>query len=227
MYIDEKTVTKMVTNVVCGILNEMAVGKHPAKQGFSSDKTSINQNKLPRTFGNKSPFTFKKDDVIFDLGGGKFDNAIEFIANKGGRGFVYDPFNRSSEHNKKVMDFITNNGGADVVTCNNVLNVIDTPLARKNVILQAAQILKPEGSAYFCIYSGDGSGIGKPTKSGWQENRKTIDFIKEIQQHFQNVNIKHDIIIAQGPIDIDQVAYFGNGNDDIDNYYEHTGSFNK
>ena len=52
-----------------------------------------------------------------DYGGGKFDNATEYLAEMNVTSLVYDPFNRSSDHNKMVLAEIRNNGSADTVTC--------------------------------------------------------------------------------------------------------------
>lgn len=52
-----------------------------------------------------------------DYGGGKFDNATEYLAEMNVTNLVYDSFNRSSDHNKMVLAEICNNGGDDTATC--------------------------------------------------------------------------------------------------------------
>ena len=112
----------------------------------------------------------------------------------------FDPVNRDAAHNRQVFDAVKN-GVVDTVTCNNVLNVIQEPEARSNVILQAAKALKPGGTAYFTVYEGDGSGNGRQSQpDAWQEYRKTADYIDEIKQHFADVSVKNKVISARSPI---------------------------
>lgn len=49
-------------------------------QKYTSADTSINSTKLPTTF---TKFEFNKGTKNFDLGGGRFDNAMDFLRNKG------------------------------------------------------------------------------------------------------------------------------------------------
>ena len=114
-------------------------------QEYDSAATSINSNKLPAIYKMVS---FNPGDVIVDFGGGKFDNAVEYIKDKGATLCVYDPYNRSAEHNKEVLRILRENGGADAAVNSNVLNVIKEPEARKNVLENIARITKP-GAAYL------------------------------------------------------------------------------
>ena len=81
----------------------------------------------------------------------------------------------------------------------NVLNVILEPDARANVILKAAKCIRDGGTAYFTVYEGDGSGEGRQTSSGWQNNRKTADYVSEIGRYFDGVQRKGKLIIATNP----------------------------
>jgi hypothetical protein len=47
-----------------------------------------------------------------------------------------------------------------------------------------------DGTAYFMVYEGDGSGTGRETSSGWQNNRKTADYVGEIAQYFNASRLK-------------------------------------
>ena len=140
---------------------------------------------------------FEKGTVNLDYGGGRFDKATKFLESNGVRNYVYDPFNRSKEHNEAVIQAIKSNGGADTVTCNNVLNVIMEDNIRQEAISHIKSLLKPGGTAYFCVYSGDRTGIGKVTKCGYQLNRATSTYLSEVKQHFTEVSIYKDIIIAR------------------------------
>ena len=90
-------------------------------QKYSSANTSINSSKLPTIF---SLVDFKPNTINLDYGGGKFDNAVEFLAQKDVKNLIFDPYNRSSAHNQEVLKEIRDNGGADTATLSNVLNVI-------------------------------------------------------------------------------------------------------
>lgn len=82
------------------------------KQKYSSSETSINSKKLPSVF---SKIVKEKDwhkGINIDIGGGKFDNVDQWMQENGyGRNLVFDPFNRSEQHNRSVVDTIKKNGG--------------------------------------------------------------------------------------------------------------------
>lgn len=163
------------------------------EQEYTSANTSINSSKLPAIFKliNLSPNT-----INLDFGGGRFDNASEYLAAKDVTNLIYDPYNRSSEHNKNVLDTIRKNNGADTATCSNVLNVIKEENARHTVIQNIYNLLKSNGVAYFTVYEGTGKGNEGVTKSGYQLNRKTVDYVDEIKEVFSNVTRKGKLIIA-------------------------------
>ena len=162
-------------------------------QEYDSAATSINSNKLPAIYKMVS---FNPGDVIVDFGGGKFDNAVEYIKDKGATLCVYDPYNRSAEHNKEVLRILRENGGADAAVNSNVLNVIKEPEARKNVLENIARITKPGAPIYITVYEGKGNGQEGPTKSGYQLNRKTADYLEEIQEVFPDATRKGKLITA-------------------------------
>lgn len=162
-------------------------------QEYTSADTSLNQ--IPAIF-KKVPW--KDGTINIDIGGGKFDLATDYMKEQGVTNIVFDPFNRDTAHNRKAFEIIKAKG--DTVTVANVLNVIKEDVIRENVILQAAKALKPDGTAYFGIYEGDGSGKGKATSKGWQNNRKTADYIAEIAKRFNDVSRKGNMIVAKEPI---------------------------
>ena len=168
--------------------------KDSVKQKFGSGKTSLRQ-----VAAGFKKIDFQPGTVNLDLGGGRFDEGTMYLAEQGVTNLVFDPVNRSSEHNRAIFEAVKS-GGVDTVTCNNVLNVIQEPEARDNVILQAAKALKPGGTAYFTVYEGDGSGNGRQSQAdAWQENRKTADYLGEVKKHFAEVTIKNKVIIARDP----------------------------
>lgn len=163
-------------------------------QEFTSANTSINSSKLPAIF---KMINLEPNTINLDYGGGKFDNVADYLSNYDVINLVYDPFNRSSDHNKKVLSLVRQNGGADTATCSNVLNVIKEPEVRANVLSNIKKLLKSGGTLYITVYEGDGSGEGKVTKSGYQLNKKTNDYVEDIKSVFNNVSRKGKLIIAK------------------------------
>ena len=147
-----------------------------AQQEFSSAATSINSNKLPAIY---NMVKFRPGDVVVDFGGGKFDNAVNYLKDKNVTLLVYDPYNRSAEHNKEVLRLLKEHGGADAAVNSNVLNVIKEPEAREAVLKNIKKITKRGAPIYITVYEGRGDGAEGPTKSGYQLNRKTGDYMNE------------------------------------------------
>lgn len=209
----EKDIHNMITEAVDEVI----------KQQFSSAATSVNKNKLPSGFkyfggtainkDTKKPKyngepAFGRGKINVDIGGGKFNNAHEYMnSNFGAINLVFDPFNRDSDWNSNVIDRVDANGGADSVTCFNCLNVIKEPEVRDNVILQASQVLKPDGKAYFQVYSNKKKFLAHgPKQTGdnkWQEFRDISTYVPEIEKHFGNVVCKNGYIIASEPLESD------------------------
>lgn len=166
----------------------------PVEQAISSAKTSLRQ--VPALFKDKN---VQFGDVNIDIGGGKYDLATEFLAEKGTQNLVFDPYNRGETTNRATLDFLRDGSRADTATNANVLNVIAEAPARANVILEMAKAIKPDGKAYFMVYEGDGSGVGRETSAGWQNNRKTADYMDEIKRYFDSVERRGKLIIASNP----------------------------
>lgn len=165
-----------------------------AEQKISSANTSINSSKLPAIFNRVK---FVPGELNLDFGGGKFDNATEFLAQQGVESLVYDPYNRTSEHNAEVLARVRENGGADTITLSNVLNVIAEPEARLAVLRNCKRLLKSGGTLYITVYEGTGKGDERETKAGYQLNRKTDGYIDEISSVFSDVTPKGKLIIAK------------------------------
>ena len=165
---------------------------HP-EQEFDSAATSINSNKLPAIY---KMVNFKEGDVVIDFGGGKFDNAVEYIKDKGATLVVYDPYNRSAEHNEQVLATLEENGGADAAVNSNVLNVIKEPEARQAVLQNIKKLLKPGAPVYITVYEGRGDGVEGPTKSGYQLNRKTEGYLDEVREVFPDAIRRGKLIVA-------------------------------
>ena len=170
------------------------------EQEYDSSVTSINSAKLPTIFGLVQKLGgFKQGSMNLDYGGGRFDNVAQYLKDYDVLNLVYDPFNRSKEHNKDVIDFVKKNGGADTVTCSNVLNVIKEPENRLSVIKNCDRLVKSGGTVYFTVYEGSGSGEGKANdkRKSYQTNMKTEDYQKELEQVFGSVTRKGKLFICK------------------------------
>ena len=163
-------------------------------QEITSAKTSIKQ--VAGMFKDKNA-KFGKTNI--DVGGGRFSLVTDYLAERGTKNMVFDPYNRGVDENTATLRYLQNGGQADTATCANVLNVIREPDARANVILEVAKCIRDGGTAYFTVYEGDGSGEGRQTSSGWQNNRKTADYVSEIGRYFDDVQRKGKLIIATNP----------------------------
>lgn len=166
--------------------------EHP-DQEYDSAATSINSNKLPAIY---KMVNFEPGKVYLDFGGGKFDNGVYFVKDKGATLLVYDPYNRSDEHNKQVLAELKENGGADAGLNSNVLNVIKEPQARLAVLKNLKRLVKPGGDIYITVYEGTGKGDERPTKAGYQLNRKTEGYMDEVRQIFPDAQRKGKLIHA-------------------------------
>ena len=163
-------------------------------QEITSAKTSIKQ--VAGLFKDKNA---KFDKTNIDVGGGRFNLVTDYLAERGTKNMVFDPYNRGVDENTATLRYLQNGGRTDTATCANVLNVIREPDARANVILEVAKCIRDGGTAYFTVYEGDGSGEGRQTSSGWQNNRKTADYVSEIGRYFDDVQRKGKLIIATNP----------------------------
>ena len=162
-------------------------------QEYDSAATSINSNKLPAIY---KMVNFEPGKVYLDFGGGKFDNGVYFVKDKGATLLVYDPYNRSDEHNKQVLAELKENGGADAGLNSNVLNVIKEPEARLAVLRNLKRMVKPGGDIYITVYEGTGKGNEGPTKAGYQLNKKTEGYMDEVRQIFPDAQRKGKLIKA-------------------------------
>jgi hypothetical protein len=168
----------------------------PTQQEFTSADTSVNRNRLPKVFSAIK--SWKADSINLDLGGGKFDNATEYLYSQYGcTNLIFDRFNRSVDWNTQILNYVTQVGGADTLTCANVLNVIAESEIRLEVIAQAYALLKSDGIAYFQIYEGNGSGVGSQTKIDcWQNNLKANEYISELETYFNIEKVSNKIIVC-------------------------------
>ena len=168
-------------------------------QEYHSDATSINSTKLPTIY---RMVDFHPGDVVLDFGGGKFDNAVNYLKDKDVTLLVYDPYNRSKEHNDEVIQILKEHGGADAAVNSNVLNVIKEASARSTVLKNIQRLTKKGAPIYITVYEGRGDNQEGPTKAGYQLNRKTADYLEEIQEIFPDAVRKGKLIIAHNGVNV-------------------------
>ena len=171
------------------------------KQLYDSAATSINQRLNPQGYNTlKKRGDIKKGQTIVDIGGGKFDNVVNDAAKEGATVKVYDPFNRSPQHNKKVVEEVRD-GKADVAMSHNVLNVIKEDENIINIVKQAENAIKPNGKAHFSVYAGsvtDRAKGARETSKGWQRFQTIDEYVPFVEKVFgkNNVTVKNSIITA-------------------------------
>jgi len=168
-------------------------------QTITSAATSLNQ--IPAILrlieqAVQNPYWIGVDNLL-DYGGGKYDLLTRELVKRGVNNLVYDPFNRSEEHNEMVR-WLLKHRMADAAICSNVLNVIRSPAARRAALQDIKRMTVSYGVVYFTVYEGDGSSVGRKTSKGWQANRPTKNYLREIQQEFTNVKIIGKLIVAGG-----------------------------
>lgn len=179
------------------------------QQAISSAETSINKAKVPAVFSKVGKlgddFTWKEGSVNLDIGGGRFNTATEFLAERGVKNHIYDPFNRTRRENALAVKN-AGRGRADTVTVSNVLNVIAEREAQLRVLQQAWDALKPGGRAYVTVYQGAADGLGKATKAGYQQNKYIThelyqDLAREVfgEGNFQIKGGKNGVLILERP----------------------------
>lgn len=142
---------------------------------YFSHKTSC--NRIPRGIYALAAY-WRDTKCNLDYGGGKFDTATDWLKEQGIESHVYDPFNRSAEHNANALKhkFTT-------VTLLNVLNTIESREERVAVIKDAFNRLEHGGTFIIQIYEGDKTGVGRIGKTNtYQCNRILEEYIPEMQE---------------------------------------------
>jgi hypothetical protein len=163
--------------------NEYEFVDMPQYQDHTSAGTSL-PNNAPSVYKG---IQWKSGTRNLDIGGGQTEFANDYLRSQGVENRILDPYNRDADYNLAAIQSLMEDGKYDTVTCANVLNVIDSAQSRRNVILEAAKALQPDGTAYFQIYEGQQGQAQGETKKGWQEARKTATYIDEVKQWFDSV----------------------------------------
>lgn len=161
-------------------------------QKYTSEKTSLNQ--VPAL--HKKVY-FVAGTTNLDIGGGAYDTCTAYMEAQGVNNLVYDPYNRTDEHNANVLNECQAIAGADTATISNVLNVIMERDIRRDTLLVAARNVRTGGMVYITVYEGNGTGNGRETSKGWQNNAKLKWYLDEVREIFPSAEIKNGIISAK------------------------------
>lgn len=155
------------------------------KQKYSSADTSL-------CIINKiyTHYTFKGGSRVLDYGGGKYDMNTTYMKDKGVDVAVYDKFNRSEEHNNRVLHDARQTP-PEYVVCSNVLNVI----MEDEVVDSILEDMASFGSrTIISVYEGDRTGAGRETSKGYQRNAKLSEYIPMVEKHFDIISKKNGIL---------------------------------
>ena len=147
-------------------------------QEYTSKDTSVN------TVSAVYKYITTCHDIILDYGGGKYDTNAEYMRrNFNSTVLVYDPYNRTEEHNKRVIDYFLVNP-AKIVVCSNVLNIIKEDEIILDILQKIDKLIAVNGLLYIKVYERDKSGVGCKTTKGWQRNERLPDYYKFFNKVF-------------------------------------------
>ena len=164
-------------------------------QEYTSAKSSIKQ--VPAGFKLiDKHFGWKPNSINFDIGGGKYNLFTEKLIEKNVTNLVFDPYNRTDEHNNNVLSIIKR-FGADTVTIFNVLNVIKEFEMQINVLNLALETLKCDGYVFVrSTYMNPNKASGV-TKSGTFQHYMTMnEYLEIVKVVFPNAELKYGLIYA-------------------------------
>jgi hypothetical protein len=166
------------------------------RQEYTSAKTSIKQ--VPAGFNIVDKhFGWQPNTVNLDIGGGKYDLMTEKLLEKNATNLVYDPYNRSLEHNLKIVYRITETS-VDTVTIFNVLNVIKERLIQLEVLYLAKSALKVGGYVFVRSTYMNPAKVSGLTKSGtFQHYLTQKEYLEIVKEVFPNAELKYGIIYAR------------------------------
>ena len=153
---------------------------------MAKDSAYTSTRQVPAAYTCEDLGPVYRDGHNLDYGGGRFDDATRYLMDKHScKNSVYDPYNRSPEHNQEVMDYVAKPAahGNDPVTSLSVLNVLNVlkSAAERRDMLKAAMALA-SGSSHIQaiviqVYEGDRS--GKPSRSPRTQLNKPASFYKD------------------------------------------------
>lgn len=167
-------------------------------QEHKSKGTSQNQVAAGLTYATERGL-IKPGQTGVDFGGGKYDKGVAHVAAHGAKLHVYDPFNRTPEHNQEVERKMT--GKAKYVGCHNVVNVIKEREHRVEALQKMKSFMGDSAVGHVTVHQGDKDGKSRITKSEkdgstcWQNHQKTDWYENEVRGVFGDT---HDIKRYEG-----------------------------
>lgn len=175
------------------------------EQALPSGKTSIKYPEkkvgdvtIPTKIGKAyTAKGFKSGTINLDIGGGKYDQMTAFLRSLGVTNFVYDPFNRTTEHNANAVAKAAH-GRADTVTISNVLNVVQEEAQQRRILMQAVEALKVGGEVRIGVYKSAKAGELAGRES-YQHGASLKSYLPMVQEFFPNASIEDGIIVATKP----------------------------
>ena len=150
-----------------------------------------------RSSRKQVPALFKKIDwepesFNLDIGGGAYEVATEWLAERGVTNLVIDKFNRSLYHNH-LMRLKTYNLELSSITLANVLNVIQGQMHRIKLLEEVFEYY----SEHRCpVYISCYNATGQPSASECQTCMSLTEYIPEIESVFTDstVTIQNNFI---------------------------------
>jgi hypothetical protein len=163
------------------------------KQTYTSRATSINAAKLPKVYGTIP--ALPRHSLLLDYGCGRYTDHIQ-AALPGVTYLPYDPFNQPEDVNAHSLYYVRLAMHVHMpvtVVCSNVLNVIDSDDAVRDIAATIRQIIDATGgTAYITVYAGDRSGRGRQTGPDQYQRNEPISAYLHL---FPGAVISHGAII--------------------------------
>ena len=124
---------------------------------------------------------------MFDFGAGKKGKIDDFFFERNIRYVPFDPFNRTPESNGFAWDFLERMG-TDVVTCANVLNVLDdSELEQAIRSLRYATGHSLKGMCFVSVYHAPAKPRNLRRKGYIQRNQPLSEYTPFLKKEFDKV----------------------------------------
>ena len=164
-------------------------------QEYTSAKSCIKQVPAGFKIVHKY-FGWEENTLNLDIGGGKYDLMTDRLKELGVRNLVYDPYNRTTVHNIRVINELVEND-VDTVTIFNVLNVIKEREIQLHLLKLGFSALKKSGMIFVrSTYKNPNKASGV-TKSGTLQHYLTQEqYLEIVKEVFPNAELKYGIIYA-------------------------------
>jgi len=166
-------------------------------QEYTSARTSRKQVPAGFKIVDKC-FGWQANTINLDIGGGKYDLMTEKLLEKNVTNLIYDPYNRSMQHNCDVVNTVIRIEGVDTVTIFNVLNVIKERMIQSEVLFMAKSALKDGGMLYVRSTYMNPTKRSGVTKSGTYQHYLTQkEYLEMVKKVFSKAELKFGIIYAR------------------------------